>query len=95
MICYMTYKFEGNRANIQHARKELYGLQYDDPENCYICPLSTFSHLLTTCDKALRMELRLDLLSASDELIVMGETDDEMEQEIKFARLVGMDIIFL
>lgn len=70
-------------------------LQRADRENTYICPLLAFSHLkfggIGDDDER---EMRLDLLSVCDGLIIAGD-GAYASDEINFARLVGMEVVRL
>ena len=44
-LCYVSHRYVGDRANIERAKKITHDLQVSDLDNCYICPLLTFSHL--------------------------------------------------
>ena len=67
-----------------------------DLANCYICPLMAFSYLeygeMGYDDE---MELCLDLLMCADALIVASEISKGVEAEIKFAKLVKMEVMRL
>ena len=96
MIYYVGHCFGGDKANIERAKKITHDLQVKDPANCYICPLSTFSHLeygeLGYDDE---MELCLDLLSIADRLIVASKISKGVQMEIDFAKLVKMEVMRL
>ena len=96
MICYVAHAYSNNKTNIEKAKKITHDLQVKDLANCYICPLSTFSHLeygeLGYDDE---MELCLDLLTCADRLIVASEISKGVQMEIDFAKLVGMEIEYL
>lgn len=95
-ICYVSHRYGGDPANMERAKKITHDLQVDDPKNCYICPLMAFSHLVYNemgCDE--EMELCIDLLSVADVLIVASEPSNGVQKEIEFARLVGMEVIYL
>ena len=95
-ICYVAHRFGGDYANIERAKQITHDLQVDDPENCYICPLTAFSHLEYNemgCDE--EMELCIDLLSVSDVLIIASDISDGVQKEIDFARMVGMEVVDL
>ena len=95
-LYYVSHRFGGDPANIERAKKITHDLQVSDLNNCYICPLLTFSHLKygeIGCDEEL--ELCLDILSASDVLIVASEPSKGVQKEIDFARMVGMEVIDL
>ena len=93
MIYYVGHCFGGDKANIERARKITHDLQVKDLENCYICPLLTFSHLeygeIWYDDE---MELCLDLLTCADRLIVASGISRGVKREIDFAKLVKMEV---
>ena len=95
-MIYVSHKFAGDPANMERAKKITHDLQLNDPENCYICPLTAFSHLGYNemgCDE--EMALCIDLLSVSDVLIIASDISEGVQKEIDFARLVGMEVIDL
>lgn len=96
MIYYVSHCFVGDKANIERARKITHDLQVKDIANCYICPLLAFSDLeygeIGYDDE---MELCLDLLMCSDRLIVASEISRGVQREIKFAKLVKMEVLRL
>lgn len=61
-------------------------LQNEDLENTYICPTIAFANLRV--DPNDLRELKLDLLSCSDKLIIV----DEYSDELPFAHLVNMEV---
>lgn len=68
-------------------------LQLKDPLNCYICPLNAFSHLRhKTMPNDIKIELREDLLTCCEKLIVVGEIDDFMQAEIDLAEKCKMEV---
>ena len=96
MILYISHKFGGDPANMERAKKITHDLQVDAPENCYICPLTAFSHLgYNEIGYDDEMALCIDLLSVSDVLIVASDISNGVQKEIDFARLVGMEVIDL
>lgn len=95
-ICYVAHRFGGDPANLERAKKITHDLQVSDLNNCYICPLLTFSHLkYGEIGYDEELELCLDILSASDILIVASEPSKGVQKEIDFARMVGMEVIDL
>ena len=95
-IIYVSHKFGGDPANIERAKQITHDLQVDDHENCYICPLTAFSHLgYNEIGYDEEMELCIDLLSVSDALIIASDISDGVQKEIDFARMVGMEVIDL
>lgn len=61
-------------------------LQNEDLENTYICPTIAFANLRVESNDL--RELKLDLLSCSDKLIIV----DEYSDELPFANLVNMEV---
>ena len=96
MIYYVSHKFGGKSENLERAKKITHDLQVKDPENCYICPLLTFSHLqYNELGYEQEMDLCLDLLSICDTLIVASDISEGVKREIAFAELVGMGVVYL
>ena len=96
MILYISHKYGGVPANMERAKKITHDLQLNDPENCYICPLTAFSHLgYNEMGYDEEMALCIDLLSVSDVLIVASEPSKGVQKEIDFAKMVGMEVIDL
>lgn len=97
-LCYIAHAYGGDKKNIERAKKITKGLQKRDLANCYICPLVAFSHLeygeIGYDDE---MELCIDLLSASDCLIVASDFSNSkgVQMEINFAKLVKMEVLRL
>ena len=95
-MIYVSHKFGGNPANMERAKQITHDLQVDDPENCYICPLTAFSHLgYNEMGYDEEMSLCIDLLSVSDVLIIASDISDGVQKEIDFAKMVGMEVIDL
>ena len=95
-IYYVAHRFSGDHANLERAKKITHDLQVSDLNNCYICPLLAFSHLkYGEIGYDEELELCLDILSASDVLIVASEPSKGVQKEIDFARMVGMEVIDL
>jgi hypothetical protein len=95
-ICYVAHKYGGDPANLERAKKITHDLQVNDPENCYICPLLTFSHLeYNEIGYEKEIALCLDLMTVSDKLIVASDLSKGVCKEIDFANLVGMEVQFL
>ena len=93
---YVSHKFGGDPANMERAKKITRDLQVADLDNCYICPLLAFSHLdYGEIGYDQEMEICLDLLSVCDVLIVASDISDGVQEEIDFARMVGMEVIDL
>ena len=95
-IYYVAHSFGGKPANLERAKQITHDLQVNDPENCYICPLTAFSHLrYNEMGYDEEMALCIDLLSVADVLIVASEPSNGVQQEPDFARMVGMEAIDL
>lgn len=96
MICYVSHEYGGKAENIEKARKITHDLQINDLKNCYICPLTAFSHLrYNEIGHDEEIALCLDLLSVSDILVVASEISEGVKREIEFAELVGMEVKYL
>ena len=96
MMYYVSHEYGGNAQNVEKAKKIAHDLQVSDPQNCYICPLTAFSHLkYGEIGYDEEIELCLDLLSICDPLIVASDVSDGVQKEIDFARMVGMEVIDL
>ena len=95
-ICYVSHRFGGDPANMERAKQITHDLQVNDPENCYICPLTAFSHLgYNEIGYDEEMALCIDLLSVSDVLIIASDISNGVQKALDFARLVGMEVIDL
>ena len=91
---YVAHAFGGDENNIEKAKKIAHDLQVKDTDNCYICPLMTFSHLkYAELGYDGDMELCLDLLSVCDALVVASEISKGVQIEIDFAKLVKMEVM--
>ena len=96
MLLYISHKYGGDPANIERAKKITHDLQVTDLDNCYICPLLTFSHLkYGEIGYDEELELCIDILSVADVLIVASDISDGVQKEIDFAKMVGMEVIDL
>lgn len=95
MICYVSYSFDGEKSNIEKAKKITRDLQKKDLSNCYICPLIVFSHIeYGDMDYDDEMELFLDILQNCDKLIVASDDiSKNVQMEIDFAKLVKMEVV--
>ena len=95
-LYYVSHRFGGDPANIERAKKITHDLQVADLDNCYICPLLTFSHLkYGEIGYDEELELCIDILSVADVLIVASDVSQGVQKEIDFARMVGMEVIDL
>ena len=96
MLVYVAHRYGCDPANIELAKKITHDLQVSDLDNCYICPILTFSHLkYGEIGYEQEMEICLDLLSACDVLIIASDISECVQKEIDFARMVGMEVIDL
>ena len=96
MMYYVSHEYGGNAQNVEKAKKIAHDLQVSDPQNCYICPLTAFSHLkYGEIGYDEEIELCLDLLSLCDTLIIASDISKGVQKEIDFARMVGMEVIDL
>ena len=95
-LYYVSHRFGGDPSNIERAKKITHDLQVADLDNCYICPLLTFSHLdYGEIGYDEELELCIDILSVADVLIVASEPSKGVQKEIDFAKMVGMEVIDL
>lgn len=96
MIYYVTHKYQGDHANLDRARKITHDLQVVDTENTYLCPLLAMSHLrYGEIGWDAELEICKDLLSVADCLIVASDVSPGVREEIDFANLVGMEVVYL
>ena len=96
MIYYVGHCFNGEKANIERARKITHDLQVKDVENCYICPLLAFSDLeYGEIGYNNELELCIDILQQCDKLIVASKISNGVQREIDFAKLVKMEVLRL
>lgn len=96
MIIYVAHEYGGKPENRERARKITHDLQVADLENTYICPLLTFEYLgYGELGYDAEMELCLDILSICDKLIVASKISKGVREEIDFATLVRMEVVYL
>ena len=96
MTIYISHCYQGNPDNMERAKKITHDLQVADPDNCYICPLTAFSHLqYGEMGYDAEMELCFDLLSVCDKLIVASIPSEGVRREIEFAKMVNMEVEYL
>lgn len=92
---YVAHKYGGDPQNLERAKRITHELQVNDLENCYICPLTAFSHMrYNEIGFDEEMDLCIDLLSICDGLIVASDFAESkgLQKEIEFAKLVGMEV---
>lgn len=82
--------------SIETAKNACESLQSADLNNCYISPLTSLSCLFSKAvtDDA-KNALRIDMLSVCDVLLVASDVNRDMQEEIEFAELVGMEVRYL
>ena len=96
MLLYLAHKYQGRQENIDRVKKIAHDLQMDNPKHCVVCPRLNFSCLdYGEIGYDQEMEICLDLLSVCDVLIVASDISDGVQEEIDFARMVGMEVIDL
>lgn len=92
MLIYVLHD-DGDWQSAKMARWKTHCMQIEDTENCYLSPAYAFSHIeageIPTCEQA---EIRLDLLSVCDVLLIASPVTDKMKPEIEFANLVGIEV---
>lgn len=93
-LYYVAHQYGGDRCNMRKAKRITRHLQKNDLANLYVCPLTALSHLddgdVSEDDE---IELRLDLLSMAERLIVASSSDWFVDKEIAFAKLVKMEVM--
>lgn len=92
MLIYVSCDWD----DVDTAKKITHELQIDDMENCYICPVLAFSHLVDKeTTKKEKAEICLDLLSVCDILVVYTNSPLWETEEIQFANKVNMEVIYI
>lgn len=87
MRVYVAHAYGSDPENIEKAKKITHDLQVKDLENCYICPLTAFSHLeYNEIGYEEEMALCFDLLQICDKLIVASELSTGVRMEIDLAK---------
>lgn len=96
MIIYVAHCFSGNLENVEKAKKIVHDLQIADTENCYICPLISFSYLsYNEIGKEKEMQLCEDLLTVCDRLLIASKVTDGVRREIDLAEKIHMEVQYL
>ena len=96
MLIYVASRYGKDSDSLKRAIKVTHDLQTKDLANCYISPVLTFSHLdcrEICCED--EIELRLDLLSIADRLIIADKVSEGIKTEVTFAKLVKMEVMIL
>ena len=96
MLVFVSHCYNGDKSNVRKAKRITRHLQKNDLANLYVCPLTALSHLENgDVSEEDEIELRLDLLSMADRLIVASSSDVFMVKEIAFAELVKMEVMYI
>ena len=96
MLIYVASRYGKDSDSLKRAIKVTHDLQIKDLVNCYISPVLAFSHLdCREIDYDAEMELRLDLLSIADRLIIVDKISEGIRTELDFAKLVKMEVMEL
>ena len=86
MLVYVSHCYGGNPENVERARRITHDLQVTDLDNCYICPLLSFSHLkYGEIPYENEIALCFDILEMCDKLIVASEISQGVKLEIELA----------
>lgn len=91
-IIYVAHAYDGDKYKYQRAKRITHELQEHDVADCFLCPVLMFSHIGGNLADENTMELRLDVLSVCDRLIVASTMDAAVQTEVDFANLVGMEV---
>lgn len=99
---YVAHAYGGKQENVERAKKITHDLQINDLENCYICPLTAFSHLVyNEIGYEEEIALCFDLLQICDKLIVASEVSTGVQLEIDLAKKLKnadgepMEVVYL
>lgn len=102
MYYYVSHAYGGNQQNYERAKEITHDLQIEQPQDCFICPLLTFSHLgHNEIGYEKEMALCLDILQICDCLIVASEISEGVRREIELAQSLKnsngepMEVIYL
>lgn len=96
MLVYVAHPYSRKKKDRDRAVKITRALQLRDMENTYVCPIIALSHLAySMISREEEIELRLDILSNCERLIVVGEITNSMRKEVNFAKLVRMEVVRL
>lgn len=94
MLYFISHKNGGIPENVERAKKITHDLQVNDLANTYISPLLMFSHMrYGEIGYEAEKELCLDILSSCDVLIIASEISAGMQDELDFAKSVGMEVM--
>ena len=96
MLLYLAHKYQGDKRNLDRAKRIAHDLQMENPTHCVVCPLLNFSCLdYGEIGYEQELEICLDLLSVCDYLIVASDVSKGVQKEIDFAKMVGMEVVDL
>lgn len=93
MVVYVCTACNGKKSSKEQVRKIIHKLQINDLSNTYLCPwlvLSSLGYKEISEDE--EIELRLDLMSICDEVLVIGDYSPIMGRELNFADLINMEV---
>ena len=95
-MIYVAFNYGGKKSNIRKAAKITHDLQLADPENTYICPLLTFSHLkYNEIGYEAEMRLCMDLLSECMSMVVASKISKGVQIEIDYCMQWTIPIRYL
>ena len=96
MLYYVAHKYGGDPLNVEKAKKITRNLQMNDLENCYICPLSMFSHInYNEIGYEQELQLCFDVLTRCDVLLVASEISNGVKQEMEVAEKHNIKVVHL
>lgn len=96
ILVYIAHCYQGDKANLERAKKITHDLQVADLKNTYICPLLALSHLeYNEVGYDDEMNLCIDLLSIADKMIVASDLSKGVCREIDFANLINMEVEYI
>ena len=90
MLYYVAHSYDGTKECYERVKELVQDMQVDDWENCYLCPVLAFP--FADCDADKMAAIKLDLLSVCDIMLVVSERTKDLQAEIDFAGLIGMEI---
>lgn len=94
MLYYVTHKYDGTKECYERTKAIVQDFQEDDWENCYVSPILCFP-FTAGYDPKIALEIRLDLLTVCDCLLVASQPDEAVNAEIALAKTVGMEIWYV
>ncbi len=92
MLIYVAHT-DLTHEDIEHAAAVTRRLQYQNPADTFVCPVNAFSHLRDSRMTVKEYKnLRHDLLSACDMLLVASFTDRAVREDIACAKLLHKEV---